>query len=87
MTTNPVPIPHDGTSNQYVVPMYESERGWGSKIDGYSGPFPSFETATAFREAFNLKHNSDVRAPDWYIAALTPVPFAGQECSYKMEVT
>ena len=66
--------------------MYESERGWGSKIDGYAGPFDTLDAAEAFRSAFNLKHNNEATAPDWYIAALTPVRYAGQECAYKSTV-
>lgn len=68
---------------KYVVPMYESERGWGSKIDGYSGPFDTLELASAFRKAYNEKHNNETVVPDWYIAALEPVEYTSQKCDYK----
>lgn len=71
---------------QYVVPMYESERGWGSKIDGYSGPFNTFEDAQAFEKAYNLKNNNEDHAPDYYILALEPVEYKGQACVYRSEV-
>ena len=71
---------------QYVVPMYESERGWGSKIDGYAGPFDTFEEAQTFRVAYNQKHNNAPVVPDWYIAALEPVEYRDQTCDYKATV-
>lgn len=71
---------------QYAVPMYESERGWGSKIDGYAGPFPDEESAKDFRKRYNDKHNNKPVTPDWYIVALAPVPYIGQRCEYKMTV-
>lgn len=71
---------------KYVVPMYESERGWGSKIDGYAGPFDSLGEATAFRDAYNEHHNSEDIVPDWYIVAQPPVVFTNQTCNYKVDV-
>lgn len=71
---------------KYVVPMLESERGWGAKVDGYAGPFESKEAADKFRAAYNIKNNNEASTPDWYIAALTPAPYTGQECAYKMTV-
>lgn len=71
---------------KYVVPMYESERGWGSKIDGYAGPFDEREAAVEFQKAYNLKHNNAERAPDWYIVALEPTAYTAQQCDYKMTV-
>lgn len=76
----------EGKVTKYAVPMYESELGWGSKIDGYAGPFGSWEDAKAFQKAFNLKHNSAQVVPDWYIAALEPVVYTAQDCSYKMTI-
>lgn len=72
--------------SKYVVPMYESERGWGAKIDGYAGPFASKEAAADFQAAFNKKNNNEAKTPDWYIAALTPQEYTGQRCQYKMTV-
>lgn len=67
---------------QYCVPMYESERGWGSKIDGYAGPFETKEAAYEFVRAYNTKHNSAEQTPDWYLMALTPEVLTYQECEY-----
>lgn len=71
---------------RYVVPMFESERGWGAKIDGYAGPFDDIEAAAEFRRAYNLKNNNEAQTPDWYIVALEPVEYRMQECVYKMTV-
>lgn len=57
----------------YVVPMYESERGWGGKIDGYAGPFSTLEEAKEFAMRYNQTHNNEPVTPDWYIAAMEPV--------------
>lgn len=70
----------------YVVPMFESERGWGSKVDGYAGPFSTEDAALAFRRAYNLKHNNEPVVPDWYISALTPEPYTSQNCDYKTTI-
>lgn len=69
---------------KYVVPMYESERGWKSGIDGYAGPFDTLGEAQAFMSAYNKKNNNfdGLIAPEWYIAAQPPVEFNGQECAY-----
>jgi hypothetical protein len=67
----------------YVVPMYESERGWGGKIDGYAGPFPTHEEAETFVKAYNLKYNNESVVPDYYIAAMDPVPYTNQKCDYR----
>lgn len=71
---------------QYVVPMYESERGWSAKIDGYAGPFDSLEEANTFRTKYNLKYNNEKVVPDYYIAAIDPVPYASQTCDYRTDV-
>jgi len=72
--------------SEYVVPMYESERGWGAKVDGYAGPFPSMERAMAFKVAHNRKNNSEEIVPDYYIAALEPRERNGDECVYRTDV-
>lgn len=69
--------------SQHVVPMYESERGWGSGVDGYAGPFDAKNLADQFAVAYNKKHNSESVTPDYYIKALEPEPFNGQKCLYK----
>ena len=71
---------------QYVVPMWESERGWGAKIDGYAGPFDTIELAGEFQRAYNRKYNSEARVPDYYIMALEPTPYNTQACNYKSTV-
>jgi len=71
---------------QYVVPMYESERGWGAKVDGYAGPYDSYEDAIGFVSAYNLKYNNEPTTPDYYIKALTPVEYAGQKCDYRSTI-
>lgn len=71
---------------RFVVPMFESERGWGSKIDGFAGPFSSLDAAVDFQTRFNAKNNSEDRVPDYYIMALDPVVFIDQKCDYKMTV-
>lgn len=58
----------------YSVPMYESERGWRSQIDGYAGPFETKELAETFRNEYNLKYINEDIIPDYYIVALEPVP-------------
>ena len=68
---------------KHVVPMFESERGWGSKIDGYAGPFDTKAEAEVFVEAYNLKYNNEPTVPDYYIAALEPVPYTNQKCDYR----
>jgi hypothetical protein len=78
-------LPTSGADMQYVIPMYESERGWGSKIDGYAGPFNSSEEAFTFMHAYNRKYNSESIVPDYYIAALDPVVFKGQKCDYRTD--
>lgn len=71
---------------KFVVPMLESERGWGQKIDGYAGPFDTFDQADVFRAEYNGKNNSEQRVPDYYIMALTPTPHTGQVCDYRSTV-
>lgn len=69
----------------YVVPMYESERGWGSKIDGYTGPFETREAAQLYTNNYNKKYNSEEATPDYYILALDPVTNRGQKCDYRLQ--
>lgn len=72
---------------QYVVPMTESERGWGSKLDGYAGPFASKEDAERWAQAYNRKYNNKSKVPDWYIRADSPVPYTKQKCNYRVELS
>lgn len=66
---------------KYVVPILESERGWGSKIDGYFGLFDSLEEAEDFKMRYNLKFNSSPTVPDWYMVACDPEIHRNQEYS------
>lgn len=50
-----------------AVPVIESERGWGSKIDDYMVCL-SMEDAKAFAKKFNSENTEDT-APDWYMRA------------------
>lgn len=49
------------------VPVIESERGWGAKIDDYMICLTN-EDAQAFVKEFNSQNNSDA-VPDWYMRA------------------
>lgn len=69
----------------FVVPMYESERGWGAKIDGYTGPFETIEAADTYVKNYNRKYNNEPTTPDYYIVALDPVPNRGQKCDYRLQ--
>lgn len=71
---------------QHIVPMLESERGWGNKIDGYAGPFHSLQAAKNFQREYNRVNNNADRAPDWYIVALDPKPHCGERCEYRTYV-
>lgn len=69
----------------FVVPMYESERGWGAKVDGYTGPFETLSAADTYVSNYNKKYNSEKTVPDYYIEALEPVPNRGQTCNYRLQ--
>lgn len=71
---------------QYVVPMYESEIGWGAKVDGYAGPFDNQTDAENFRQKYNKKFNDEDVTPSYYIVALEPVPYKSQKCDYRSTV-
>lgn len=49
------------------VPVIESERGWGNKIDDWM-VCQSDEMANAFIKEFNSKNNENT-TPDWYMYA------------------
>jgi hypothetical protein len=52
----------------YSVPIFESERGWGSKIDDYMICL-TLSTAKAWATDFN-SFNTEPTASDWYQVAL-----------------
>lgn len=69
----------------WCVPMLESERGWGSKIGGYAGPFEDQATAKAYMEKYNRKYNNEPTVPDYYIAAQDPVKRPDTfKCTYRV---
>ena len=51
------------------VPVIESERGWGSRVDDYMVCLTK-EDANSFVKEFNSKNTEPV-APDWYMYADT----------------
>ncbi|AMQ66030.1 hypothetical protein AAY80_220 [Stenotrophomonas phage vB_SmaS-DLP_6] len=48
-----------------------------------AGPFPTHEEAETFVKAYNLKYNNESVVPDYYIAAMDPVPYTNQKCDYR----
>lgn len=70
---------------KYVVPMLESESGWGSKIDGYAGPFKDEAEADRYVKAYNLKYNNESVVPNYYIAAMAPERYTNQHCAYRTD--
>ena len=48
-----------------AIPVVESEKGWGRKIDDYMVCL-TMEDAEAFKKEFNSKNTSDT-TPDWYM--------------------
>jgi putative IMPACT (imprinted ancient) family translation regulator len=72
--------------SKFVVPMFESEQGWGSKIDGHAGPFDSKEDAASFMKRYNTHYNNEKITPSYYIMALDPVPYDTQKCDYRTDV-
>lgn len=54
----------------WKVNIWESERGWGQKIDEVK-EFDTFEEAQQFFEDFNARNNEDT-VPDWYMFASVP---------------
>lgn len=67
----------------FVVPMFESERGWGCRIDGYAGPFNTLSEAKMYQDSYNKKYNNETSTPDWYIVAEDPIAYTHQKCEYK----
>ncbi len=52
------------------VPVIESEKGWGNKIDDYMICLTT-EDATVFKDAFNAKNDPSKPTPDWYMMAMS----------------
>jgi hypothetical protein len=49
------------------IPIIESERGWGERIDDYM-VCKTMEDAKSFIDEFNSK-NTEEKTPDWYMYA------------------
>ena len=65
------------------VPVIESERGWGAKIDDYMVCLDS-EAAKAFIIEFNSK-NTESKTPDWYMYAdsnINSIELTGSQFTY-----
>jgi hypothetical protein len=55
----------------WCVDIVESERGWGSKVDG-TRDFETEDEANEFVKEYNSKNNLP-QVPDWYMYACKPV--------------
>ena len=59
----------------WKVQIIESERGWGSKVDG-ERKFDTYEEALTFQTEYNQSNvddwNKTKRVPDWYMRASEP---------------
>ncbi len=63
------------------VPVIESERGWGRKIDDYMVCL-TLEDAHEFIKEFNSR-NTETTTPDWYMQAEgDPEPISLSEAQY-----
>lgn len=65
-----------------MVPVIESERGWGSKIDDYM-VCNTEDDAKVFVHDFNSR-NTEKTTPEWYMYAdFEPRPLTVTETQYK----
>lgn len=55
---------------KYRVEFWESERGWGRRLD-YTKDYDSYEEAKKAQDDFNSRNTEDV-VPDWYMFAEKP---------------
>ncbi len=55
----------------WEVQLWESERGWGQKIDEVK-KFDSYEEAEKYVEEFNDRNTGEPIVPDWYMFAKGP---------------
>ena len=53
---------------KFKVNVFESERGWGQKLDSVE-EFDTYEEAVKYINDFNKDNNKDV-VPDWYMVAM-----------------
>lgn len=56
----------------YRVDIFESERGWGSRIDE-SIYFTKKGEAEQYVKDYNDKYNTASSTPDWYMSAQSPI--------------
>lgn len=72
-----------GNNLALAVPVVESERGWGRKIDDYMVCL-TIKDAEKFTEEFN-SDNKDGPAPDWYMQAEgEPIPIDINDKQYNV---
>lgn len=57
--------------NAFKVPVYESEKGWGSKLDDFMVCLTRTD-AEHFITEFNSKNDKEV-VPDWYMYATNDI--------------
>lgn len=71
------------TKTAVKIPVIESERGWGRKVDDYMVCLTT-EDATKFKEEFNSKNTSKT-VPDWYMVVEgNPEPISLNESQMKI---
>jgi hypothetical protein len=58
-------------SKPWAVDLWESERGWGGRVDDTMF-FETKELADAFVLEYNTRFNSLDAVPDWYMVAMPP---------------
>jgi len=56
-----------------VVPIYESEAGWGGRYDSFYY-FEHFDDAHEFYINYNKTYNNAPTVPSWYMVAFNPKP-------------
>lgn len=60
-----------GANEVWSVQMFESERGWGGRIDDTHYFIDKVE-ADRFVHDYNKTYNNHKVVPDWYIMAMSP---------------
>lgn len=67
----------------FKIAVYESERGWGRKIDDWMVCLTS-EDALLFKNEFNSE-NTEESVPDWYMVVIDePVPIMLNSTQYSV---
>ena len=73
----------NGMATIFKVPVVESEKGWGRKIDDYMLCL-SMEDAMAFTKEFNSQ-NTAKNTPDWYMQ-VEDLPDTFEVSDYRLSV-